>query len=70
MIGKYTVTVGITDYLKDGKRHRIAEQDAILVSSVSDLDLLGDVKIGSIAYTAGFAKMWQKDIDGEWVSIV
>lgn len=25
--------------------------------------------IGSIAYTAGFAKMWQKDGAGNWVKI-
>lgn len=25
--------------------------------------------IGSIAYTAGFAKMWQKGSDGKWVRI-
>lgn len=41
----------------------------VLVRSESDLDLLTDLEPGSLAYTVGYANMWQKGEDGNWVAV-
>lgn len=42
-----------------------------MVTQQSDLQYIPeDVPIGTIAFTAGFKKIWQKDIDGSWDALV
>lgn len=44
---------------------------SIMVDSESDLENIPNtVPPGSLAYTAGYQAMWQKGLDGNWVSIV
>lgn len=45
--------------------------DSVMVSSADDLDVIPeDVPIGTIAFTAGYKKIWQKDVDGTWATLV
>lgn len=57
---------GTTDILKNGKLYKNTPMLMVLISSQSDLSSLTDYEAGSIAYTAGFNKMWQKAPDGTW----
>lgn len=58
-------------YIKDGELKRtVAESVSIMVESESDLASLTNAHAGAIAYTAGFANMWQLNSDGEWIAIV
>ncbi len=41
----------------------------VLVRSDADLELLTDLEPGSLAYTVGYANMWQKGEDGNWVAV-
>lgn len=43
---------------------------SVLVRSENDLAQLPEYPAGSIAYTAGFKEMWQKDASGSWVSLL
>lgn len=60
--------LGDTDYLQDGEIVKDAPMSLILVGSSSDLSSLENYEPGSIAYTAGFAQMWQLSPAGEWVA--
>lgn len=52
---------------------KVIPRDAqeILVNSEADLANITDPGIvpGSLAYTAGYAQMWQKSESGEWVAV-
>ena len=61
---------GVTAYVKDGEVIFNAPNDGVLVKTSSDLAALTMFEPGTLAYTAGFAHMWQKDIDNTWVQIV
>lgn len=61
---------GNTDYVIDGVIYRNNPVKNVLVGSSSDLSLLKDYDPGTIAYTAGYQSMWQKDITGDWEVIV
>ena len=56
-------------YVKDGMIYSNISAPSILVESSSDLTLLTNYPPGSIAYTVGFANMWQKGTDGNWEEI-
>ena len=44
---------------------------SVMVSSESDLDGLTGYPSGTIAFTAGYKKMWQLDVDGTtWVDML
>ena len=62
------------DYVKDGKIYKnIYKNDSsqsILISSEEDLNLLTSYSPGTIAFTAGFSSMWQKNVDGNWEIIL
>ena len=60
----------IGDYVENGELRENVPTSAIMVESESDLENLEGYYPGSIAYTAGFKKMWQLDSDDEWVSMV
>lgn len=59
----------VTDYVKDGVLHRNAVSSTVMVESSSDLDNLDEYEVGSIAYTAGYGSVWQKDADGTWQEV-
>lgn len=56
------------DYVKDGTLYKGGGSAAVMVESSSDLDDINGPP-GKIAYTAGFASMWQMAADGTWVEI-
>lgn len=64
---RHVMTSGMVDYVSDGTLYNGAEAKTILVTSETDLALLPETYApGTIAYTAGFAKMWMKAADGTW----
>ncbi len=63
-------TVDDMEYLKDGEVHRHSAAVSIMIPSESDLANLKDYEPGSIAFTAGYNKVWQLDAEGNWVSVV
>lgn len=43
---------------------------AVMVKDEGELANLSNYPYGTIAFTAGYKKMWQLDFDGTWVSMV
>lgn len=43
---------------------------AVMVKDENSLPELKNYPYGTIAFTAGYKKMWQLDFDGTWVSII
>jgi len=41
----------------------------VMVTAESDLAGLPDYQPGTLAYTAGFKKIWHKAADGTWVEV-
>lgn len=62
--------LGNIDYVKDGKVYKNAQCVAVMITASNDLLLLGDYGVGTLAFTAGFTNMWQKDIDGTFVQMI
>ncbi len=62
--------IGIIDYVKDGSVVKDVPTKPVMVEEEGDLDNLTGYEAGTIAFTAGFANMWQLGADGDWVSIV
>ena len=62
------------DYVKNGKIYKDIYKNessqSILISSEEDLNLLTSYSPGTIAFTAGFSSMWQKNVDGNWETIL
>lgn len=59
------------DYIdSDGNAHIHSKVSEVIVTDASDLAGLTGYGVGSIAYTAGFANMWQLSASGDWVAIV
>lgn len=63
-------TQGNLDYIKNGTIYKNNAVRSILVTAQSDLASLTDYGPGTVAYTAGFASMWQKKADGTWATII
>ena len=58
------------DYVdSDGDIHVHTKVAEIIVTSEEDLATLSGYNVGSIAYLAGFSRMWQLSAAGEWVEI-
>ena len=57
------------DYVKGGKLYRGSGAASVLVTSQSDLGKLDNYAPGAVAYTAGFAKIWQLGANGTWVEV-
>ena len=56
--------------LYDGTTKKDVYVSSILVESQSDLaDIPASVAPGSLAYTAGFTKIWQKGFDDSWTEV-
>ena len=63
-------TTGNLDYVQDGKLYKNNPTPSVLITAETDLEsLLGGYPAGTVAYTAGFADMWQKDASGEWIEL-
>ena len=58
-----------TDYIKGDTIYRGSGSASVMVTSSSDLANITGHAPGTIAYTAGFAKMWQLAANGSWVAI-
>lgn len=61
--------IGDIDYVQDDKVIVGEKPSSIMVSDENDLDELEGYVPGSVAFTAGFAEMWQLDADGNWVAL-
>ena len=55
--------------VKNGKK-QLCYPNTVLVTGESQLSELTGFEPGSIAFTAGYANMWQLDPDGTWQVIV
>ena len=64
-----TKTIGDMDYVQNDKVIVGANAGSVMVTSESDLAQLEGYATGSIAYTAGFADMWQLNASGTWVAL-
>jgi len=54
----------------DGDQKTDLSVSTILLETEEDLNSIGDeIAVGSLAYTAGFTKVYQKDFDGNWVEV-
>lgn len=63
-------TVSEIDYVQDGVLHICAPSEGVMVESEDQLEGLPDYRPGTIAFTAGFKKMWQLGADGTWEAII
>ena len=62
--------VSLIDYVKNNVLHKQVPADSVMVGSSADLANIKDnYNPGVVAYTAGFANMWQLVADGEWQEI-
>ena len=61
--------VGNLDYLLNGTMIKNAPTKSVMVTSQSDLSSLTGYEAGTIAFTAGFANMWQLSAAGTWVEV-
>lgn len=60
-----------TQKVYDGDNSYDVTVYSIFIESQSDLaDIPSSVAAGSLAYTAGFENVYQKDFDGNWVEVV
>ena len=63
-------SVGNLDYVANGKVIVNSGGKSVMIETENDLALLGSYEAGTIAYTAGFLKVWQKNSSGQWIQIV
>lgn len=57
------------DYVdSDGNIVVHAKRNFIMVRSESDLQILTNYGVGSVAFTANGSSVWVKDASGDWVS--
>lgn len=62
------INLGAMDVVVDGTLYEDCKTKAVMVESESDLANLPDNYLpGSVAFTAGYADMWQLNSSGEWV---
>lgn len=62
--------VSINDIVRDGEIHAGVSAPSVMVQSESDLANLPTYPAGTMAFTAGFKKLWQLDASGNWVSMI
>lgn len=60
----------ITSFGLSGSREIMVDATTIAGSAADIAAVIGDVVIGTIIYTAGYAVIKQKGLDGEWVEVV
>lgn len=59
---------GLTNHVKGGILHMSRPPQAVEVESEADLEALGELPAGSIAYTSEYAHMWQLTGSGTWAT--
>ena len=59
---------GLTNHVKGGILHMSRPPQAVEVESEADLEALGELPAGSIAYTSEYAHMWQLTGSGTWAA--
>lgn len=62
--------VGVNDVVKGNDLTPNVPAPSVLVEQQSDLANLPNYPAGTIAYTAGFASMWQLNASGSWISMI
>ena len=63
-------SAGNIDYIQDGILYENSTVKAVQVESSDDLaGIASRYETGTIAYTAGFAKMWQMSSSRTWVEV-
>lgn len=66
-----TVATSVNDVVIDNNDvQAYVPAPTVLIRSQSDLASLPNYPAGTMAYTAGFAAMWQKSVAGEWISMI
>lgn len=69
--GENVSTSAALDYVKDGELYVNAGARSVCVTGQGDLaELPQDYPPGSVAFTAGFKKIWQLGADGVWVDLL
>lgn len=69
-LGMVDVTTEVIDYIDaDSATVMDSPIKSIMITEESDLATLTEYNVGTIAFTAGFAKMYQLDADGDWIDI-
>ena len=63
------IAIGDIDYVQDDTVIVGVNPSSVMVKDENDLYELEGYVPGSIAYTAGFAEMWQLNADGNWVTL-
>lgn len=52
-----------------GGNENAPDRAEFLIGSEEDLATLPECANGSLAYTAGYAEIWHKGLDGNWVMV-
>lgn len=69
LIGRQQIS-GEMDFIRDDILNRGANVSSVMVNDEFDLDALNDIYTpGTVAYTAGFKKIWQLNAAGSWISV-
>ena len=69
-LGMVDVTTQVIDYIdSDSSTVMDSPIKSIMITDESDLATLTEYNVGTIAFTAGFSKMYQLDADGDWIDI-
>ena len=69
-LGMVDVTTEVIDYIdSDSATVMDSPIKSIMITEESDLATLTEYNVGTIAFTAGFTKMYQLDADGDWINI-
>ena len=62
--------LGMIDVVdSDGVLREDVPCKGVMVTAESDLANLPDYQPGTLAFTAGFGSMWQKDAEGTWQEV-
>ena len=62
--------IGMHDAVIGGDIYQELPTKSVLVAQESDLDYLSEYEPGTFAHTAGFVNIWEKGVDGTWVSLL
>ena len=63
----YDVPAHGVDYIEGNVLHVGSKGGGVLVRSESDLAELPAYRPGTLAHTAGYKQIWERNVDGSWV---
>ena len=69
MDGRRHINVGNIDYVKNLEIKTTPNRSVMIEDEDTDFALLGSYPPGTVAFTAGWKKVWQKATSGEWVEV-